>query len=114
MHSLEYGRPSLALDLMEEFRTIIVDSIVLRCLNMALITPADFRAGQSAEERAVVMSDSAKRIFIREFEARLDTEIMHPVTHERMVYRRVFEIQTRLLARCLRDGVTTYQAFVVR
>jgi len=114
MHSLEYGRPSLALDLMEEFRTIIVDSIVLRCLNMALITPSDFRAGQSAEERAVMMSDSAKRIFIREFEARLDTEIMHPVTHERMVYRRVFEIQTRLLARCLRDGVTTYQAFVVR
>lgn len=113
MHTVEYGRPSLALDLVEEFRCIIVDSIVLRCLNSSLITSADFRPGGEGE-RAVVMSEGAMRVLIREFESRLDTEITHPVTRERLVYRRIFEVQTRLLARCLRDNVPEYQPFVVR
>jgi len=113
MHTVEYGRPSLALDLVEEFRCIIVDSIVLRCLNNDLITQDDFRPGGEGE-RPIVLSDRGMRVFIREFEARLDTEITHPVTRERLIYRRVFEVQTRLLARCLRDNNPQYPPFTVR
>lgn len=111
MHSTEYGRPSLALDLMEEFRAIVVDSVVLRCLNNDLITPADFSPGDSA--RPVVLSDAGKRRFIQAYEDRIATTICHPVTGETMTYRRVFEVQTRLLARCLRDGTPVYQPFRV-
>jgi len=113
LHETAYGRPSLALDLMEEFRAIIVDSVVLRCLNNELITPADFSAGHTAD-RPVVLSDDGKRRFIQAFEDRVATEVIHPVTHERMTYRRAFEIQTRLLARCFRDQQPAYRPFEVR
>jgi CRISPR-associated protein Cas1 len=113
LHVAEYGRPSLALDLVEEFRAIVVDSVVLRCLNNDLVTPADFSPG-STPERPVILSDSGKRRFIQTFEERLETSIEHPVTHEQMTYRRAFEIQTRLLARCFRTGQPDYKPFLVR
>ncbi|MBP8972439.1 MAG: CRISPR-associated endonuclease Cas1 [Anaerolineae bacterium] len=113
LHVTEYGRPSLALDLMEEFRAIVVDSVVLRCLNNDLITPADFSPG-TTPDRPVLLSDNGKRHLIRTFEERVETTIRHPVTQEQMTYRRAFEIQTRLLARCLREGQPDYQPFRVR
>lgn len=112
LHETEYGRPSLALDLMEEFRAIVVDSVVLRCLNGELIVPDDFSPGQTPD-RPIVLSDRGMKAFLRAFEERVESTVRHPVTHEQMTYRRVFEIQTRLLARCLRDGVMTYRPFRV-
>ncbi len=111
LHSIEYGRPSLALDLMEEFRAIVVDSVVLRCLNNDLILPADFSPGDA--QRPVVLSEAGCRRFIQAYEERVATQIRHPHTGETMTYRRAFEIQTRLLARCLRDGQPNYQPFQV-
>jgi len=113
MHTTQYGRPSLALDLVEEFRAVIVDSVVLRCLNTGLVMPADFTPGDQPD-RPVVLSDDGRRRFIQAFEQRVSTTIQHPVTHESMTYRRVFEIQTRLLARCFRDQTPAYQPFLVR
>lgn len=113
LHSTAYGRPSLALDLAEEFRAIVIDSVVLRCLNNDLVTPDDFTPGESAD-RPVVLSDGGKRRFIQAFEQRLSTTIQHPNTGEQMTYRRAFEVQTRLLARCFRDGEPTYRPFLVR
>jgi len=112
LHEPEYGRPSLALDLVEEFRAIVVDSVVLRCLNNDLIVPDDFSPGQTPD-RPVLLSDRGKRAFLQAFEDRVQTTVQHPITRERMTYRRVFEIQTRLLARCLRDGVPNYRPFRV-
>ncbi|MFC1960713.1 CRISPR-associated endonuclease Cas1 [Chloroflexota bacterium] len=113
LHVPSYGRPSLALDLVEEFRATIVDAVVLRCLNNDIITPADFTPGDESS-RPVVLSDGGKRRFIREYETRVATKIQHPVTGETMAYLRVFEIQTRLLARCLRDGNIDYRPFRIR
>ncbi len=113
MHSTEYGRPSLALDLVEEFRAIVVDSVVLRCLNNDLITPEDFTPGQDPA-RPVILSDEGTRRLLRAFEDRVQTTIRHPVTGEQMTYRRAFEIQTRLLARCFLDGEPVYRPFLVR
>lgn len=75
--------------------------------------PDDFTPGDSAD-RPVVLSDSGKRRFIQAFEQRVSTTIQHPVTGEQMTYRRVFEMQTRLLARCFRDGEPAYKPFLVR
>lgn len=112
LHDTEYGRPSLALDLVEEFRAIVVDSVVLACLNNEVILPGDFSPGPP--QRPVILSEGGKRRFIQALEDRIMTTIRHPVTHETMTYRRAFEIQTRLLARCLREGRTDYQPFRVR
>ncbi len=112
LHQVAYGRPSLALDLVEEFRPIIVDSVVLRCLNANLIQPHHFdRHGQP--DYPVLMTDEGRHIFIRELEARLALEFQHPETHERVTYRRCLELQVRQLARCLQSG-ETYRPFTVR
>ncbi len=113
LHTTEYGRPSLALDLVEEFRAIIVDLVVLWCLNSQQITSDEFRVG-AAGERPILMSDSAKRKFIAAYEQRLALTITHPVTGEKMIYRRAFEIQTRFMARCFREKNPGYTPFVVR
>lgn len=113
LHTTEYGRPSLALDLMEEFRAIIVDSVVLRCLNNDLVTPDDFTPGTSPD-RPILLGDAGKRRFLQAFEDRVTTTIQHPITNETLTYRRVFELQTRLLARCIRDQTPDYRPFRVR
>lgn len=113
LHTVEYGRPSLALDLIEEFRAITVDSVVLRCLNNHLISLKDFTMSDDPK-RPVVLSDAGKRIFIKEWETRMNTEITHVITREKMIYRRVFEMQARLFARCLREKHTDYPSFLVR
>lgn len=113
LHVTEYGRPSLALDLMEEFRAIVVDSVVLRCLNNELVQPEDFTPGETPE-RPIVLSDEGKRRFLQAFEDRVAATIQHPVTGETLPYRRIFELQTRLLARCIREQAPDYQPFRVR
>ena len=113
LHTTEYGRPSLALDLMEEFRAIIVDSVVLRCVNNDLLKPDDFAPGKTPD-RPILLGDAGKRRFLQAFEDRVMTTIQHPITGETLTYRRVFELQTRLLARCIRDQTPDYLPFRVR
>ncbi|MBF0561782.1 MAG: CRISPR-associated endonuclease Cas1 [Alphaproteobacteria bacterium] len=96
-HQPRYGRPALALDMMEPFRPLIADSTVLRAINNAEVGPADFleRAG------AVALTPGGRKAIIAAFERRLDQEITHPVFGYRIAYRRLFEVQARLLGRFL-------------
>jgi CRISP-associated protein Cas1 len=103
LHQLHYNRPSLALDLMEEFRPVIVDSVVLSCLNNEILTPADFRPGEEDEYALVLMQDGMKR-FIREMETRFEQSIKHPQTGDSLTYRRLFLEQAYGVARLLREG----------
>lgn len=112
LHTIEYGRPSLALDLMEEFRPIVADSVALRCLNADLVKPEHFAPGDE-DGRPIVLSPDGSKRFIAEFESRLADEFIHPVTNERATYRRCFELQARAMARAIRDG-GEYRPFVVR
>lgn len=112
LHAVEYNRPSLSLDLMEEFRPIVTDSVVLRVCNSHLVTPANFSKTDDPE-RPVLLDDEGRANFIREFEARLAQEFKHPDTQERVTYRRCFELQVRRLANCLKSG-ETYKPFLVR
>lgn len=112
LHEVSYGRPALALDLMEEFRPIVADSVALRCLNMGLIGPEDFTPGDDPS-RPIVLSEKGTKNFIREYETRLVDEFIHPVLKERATYRRCFELQARAMATAIRTG-GPYRPFVVR
>jgi CRISPR-associated protein Cas1 len=112
LHQVAYNRPSLALDLVEEFRPIVVDSVVLRCLNNNIVRPAHFRF-DAEREHPVLLDDEGRGLFIRELEARFNLEFKHPDSHERVTYRRCFELQARQLARALQSGAV-YRPFQVR
>ena len=111
LHQVAYNRPSLALDLMEEFRVIVVDSVVLRCLNANQIRPEHFQMIPDGTN-PVLLTDEGRTTFIRALEARLRLEFKHPVSKEQVTYRRCFELQARQLARCLQSG-KIYEPFRV-
>ena len=106
-HSIRYGRPSLALDLMEEFRPIVADSVVIWVINNRVLGGRDFvRRG-----KAVALKDAARKKFISAYERRLDALITHPVFGYRISYRRVLEVQARLLGRYLTGEIAEYPSF---
>lgn len=109
-HKPRYGRPALALDLMEEFRPIICDSVVISAVNNGVMSTDDFvRRGP-----AVSMKESARKKFIQAYERRMDTLITHPVFGYRISYRRILEVQARLLARVLTGELAEYRPFLTR
>jgi CRISPR-associated protein Cas1 len=113
LHQLDYNRPSLAQDLIEEFRAIIVDSVALRCLNNQIVTPDDFVPGD--EEYPLIFTDDGKRKFIRELEARLTHSFRDPISGQATDYRRVMLQQVYRLAHAVQqEGLPTYPAFLVR
>jgi len=109
-HRPRYGRPSLALDLAEEFRPLIADSVVLTLVNNGEVSPASFirRAG------AVALTDAGRRAVLAAFERRMDTLVIHPVFDYRISYRRVLEVQARLLGRALLGEIAEYPTFCTR
>lgn len=96
-HQPRYGRPALALDMMEPFRPLVADSAVLLALNNGEVGPGDVvqRAGAAA------LTTAGRKAIIATFERRLDQEITHPLFGYRVAYRRLFEVQARLLGRFL-------------
>ncbi len=109
-HRSRYGRPSLALDLAEEFRPLIADSVVVGLLNNGEITASDFirRAG------AVSLTTDGRRTALKAYERRLDTEIQHPVFGYKISYRRVLDVQARVLAAVLIGEIPEYPPMVTR
>ncbi len=110
LHSAVYGRPALALDLMEEFRPLIVDSMVLTMLNNRMVTLKDF----VAELGAYRLKDESRKTFFTKFEERLNEEIEHPVFGYRTSYRRCIELQARLLAKHITGEIDEYPPFHMR
>ncbi|WP_129678152.1 CRISPR-associated endonuclease Cas1 [Candidatus Chloroploca sp. Khr17] len=108
LHQPDYHRPSLALDMMEEFRPLIIDSLVLRCCSDGRLTQEDFSVGDDESPYAVRMSDEAKRRFIKAYEERVRIRLTHPEGADRgpgeVDYARCFELQARRLARAVRGG----------
>jgi CRISPR-associated protein Cas1 len=110
LHSSFYGRPSLALDLMEEFRPIIVDSIVLTMLNKRMLAPNDFLV----ELGAYRLKDERRKVFFTQFEERLNEEITHPIFGYKVSYRRCLELQGRLLGKVLTAEIDHYPPLRVK
>ncbi len=109
-HQPRFGRPALALDLMEPFRPLVADSAVLSAVNMRMVTPKDF----ISTGEAVSLTPSGRKGFYRAYELRMDTMVTHPLFDYRVSYRRLLEIQARLLARVLEGEIGEYPVFVTR
>lgn len=109
-HRPRYGRPALALDLMEEFRPLVADSVAIGVINNGELRPSDFieRAGSVA-----LRPDGRKRL-LQAYERRLDAEVTHPKFGYSISYRRVFEVQARLLGRFLCREIPVYEPFCTR
>lgn len=109
-HQPRYGRPSLSLDMMEPFRPLIAESSVLSAINNGEVRPSDF---VSAAGSVALTNDGRKR-FISTFERRLSQDITHPLFGYRVSYRRILEIQARLLARYLLGEIHDFPGFTTR
>ncbi|OFW12796.1 MAG: CRISPR-associated endonuclease Cas4/Cas1 [Acidobacteria bacterium RIFCSPLOWO2_12_FULL_67_14] len=109
-HQPRFGRPALALDLMEGFRPLIVDSAVITAVNTRMVTPDDFiQVGPS-----VALTPKGRKRFITAYEQRMDALVTHPLFGYRVNYRRVLEIQARLLARVVTGELPSYPGFETR
>lgn len=109
LHEVHHGQPSMVLDLMEEFRALIADNVVLAVLNMKEVQRKDF----SESLGAFRLSDSGRKAFLQAFERKLSDEFKHPVFEYRCTYRRAIELQARLLARHLQED-TPYKPLILR
>lgn len=109
-HQPRFGRPALALDLMEEFRPLVAESTVLTAINTRVMTPDDFvRAGQS-----VNLSTAGRRRFFETYEQRMNSLLTHPVFDYKVSYRRALELQARMLAKCITGEITDYVPLMTR
>jgi CRISPR-associated protein Cas1 len=109
-HADRPGRPSLALDLMEPFRPLLADSAVVTAVNNGEVCAKDFiTVGDSC-----CFTTKGRRSFIKGFERRLDVLVRHPVFGYRISYRKVIEVQTRLLARQVLGELHEYPTFETR
>lgn len=110
LHSSQYNKPALALDLMEEFRAPIVDSVALTLINNRVLQADDF----VEEMGSFRLKDGARRTFLEKFEERMRTTIAHPVFKYQATYRHCIELQARLLAKALDGEIGSYQPLEVR
>lgn len=110
-HSDKYGRPALALDLVEEFRGVIVDSVVLNMVNRGMVGADDFQPGP---EGGVYLKPRGMRTFFKQYAARLNTEVIHPLAGRRLSYQKCFEVQARLLVRVIKGEAGAYEPFLTK
>ncbi len=109
-HQQRPGRPALALDLMEPFRPILADSAVIYAINNNMVKPKDFMKGINS----VTMKQEARKAVIQSYEKRMEQLITHPVFDYRISYRRVLEVEARMLSRYIAGELDTYSCFTTR
>ena len=110
MHQPRYGRPALALDLMEEFRPLVADSVAITLINRGELGPEDFIRSANG----TFLNDKGRKPFWEAWFRRLDAEVSHPEFSYKMAYRRMLEVQARQLWRFVRGEALAYHGFVTR
>lgn len=110
LHHPVYGRPALALDLMEEFRPVIADSAVLLAINRRVVGISDFEFNLGG----CFLNNHGRKKFYKCYEERRRQEITHPVFDYHLSYLRVFELQARFLGKVLQGELDQYIPFMVR
>jgi len=109
-HQPRFGRPALALDLMEEFRPLVAESAVLSCINNRVVNEGDFvRAGQ-----AVNLTAAGRKRFFQTYEQRMNSVLTHPIFDYKVSYRRALELQARMLAKTLTGEIPGYVPLTTR
>lgn len=110
-HSEVYNRPALALDLVEEFRAPVVDSLTLWIANQRILRPEDFRPGEGG---GVELTDRGLREYLSQFSRKLESAVLVRELERRLSYRKLFEVQARRLARVITGEEESYRAFRAR
>jgi CRISPR-associated protein Cas1 len=110
-HSDKYGRPALALDLVEEFRSVIVDSVVLNLVNRRRLTNRDFEA---EADGGIMLNRKGLRTFFRAYAARLNTSIQVPGVDHPLTYQKLFEVQARKLRKVIEGSEESYAPYLTR
>jgi CRISPR-associated protein Cas1 len=125
-HAVDYGKPAMALDLEEEFRPIVVDSIVLTAVNRPLFGLRDFESGRANEDaaksgeegkrsiRPIYLKEEARKRFISLYEARINEQIYYPPTGEQIAYRRILQLQAYQVAKVILGEADRYLPLMVR
>jgi CRISPR-associated protein Cas1 len=138
-HAIDYNKPSLALDLEEEFRPVIVDSIVLSVINRPMLGLEDFEVGQFPQKQSdedaqptsivekdkaipngsqslhpIFLKEQARKKFIGVYESRVNEQAFHTASNERTSYRHVFELQAYSIARYLLGETIQYLPYTIR
>jgi CRISPR-associated protein Cas1 len=111
LHRDRSGRPSLALDLMEEMRAYLADRTALSLLNRKQIQLSDFRFEDAG---GVFLKDDSRKIVLTAWQERKATELLHPFLEERITIGLLPHIQARLLARHLRGDLDAYPPFIIK
>ena len=109
-HQPKYGKPALALDLVEEFRPLLADSVCLTLINNGELGPEHF----ITRGDAATLTQNGRRKVIEAYERRMDTLVTHPLFGYAVSYRRILEIQARLLSRHLLGELPAYPVFRTR
>lgn len=109
LHRERPGRPSLALDLMEEFRPFLADRLVLTLINRLQVTPKDFKMGETG---ACTLKDDPRKLVLKSWQERKQDVIMHPFLNEKMPIGPIPHVQALLLARHLRGDLDAYPPFL--
>lgn len=110
LHEIKYGKPALALDLMEEFRAIMADSVVLSLFNKDMINADMFDASQGFPK----LTEEGFKQFLRAWEERLSQRVTHPLLKQKLDYRRILLEQARILGKHFMGELEEYIPFAVR
>lgn len=109
LHADRPGRPSLALDLMEELRPWFADRIVLSLVNLRQVVPSDFRITESG---AVLLTEEGRKTVLAAYQKRKQEELVHPFLAEKTTMGLLPHLQSLLLARHLRGDIDGYPPFI--
>jgi CRISPR-associated protein Cas1 len=109
-HAAKYGRPAMALDLCEEFRPLIADSVCVTLFNQGELEKEDF----IKRARGVALSAAGRRAVLAGYERRLDQMVTHPVFGYTVSYRRIIQLQARLLRAVILGEIPSYRPFTTR
>ena len=112
-HTIDYGRPSLALDMMEEFRPVLVDTIVLKLIFSQHVTSTDFEWTKRPKQPVRMQAATMDRL-IEAYEQRVSEKAAHPEAGGQTSLRRVIELQVRRLARLMLGQGKAYNPFLMR
>ena len=111
LHAVRPGRPSLALDLMEELRAAVADRLALTLINRRQLTPKHFSGSTGG---GVSLNDEGRKTVLAAYQKRKTEEVRHPVVQSKTPIGLIPQLQARLLARHLRGDMEYYPAFVAR
>lgn len=109
-HTDRPGRASMALDLVEEFRSFIVDRFVFSLINKRQIAAKHF---DFKENGSVLLNDKGRSVFIKNWQVRKHTEIMHPFINEKVKLMLLPYVQAQLMAKTIREDLPSYPPFLV-